>query len=716
MVSASFGGAIYTGTGTMLAITDSTIQNSTGVNGGGIVTRGMLTVTGSTITGNTSSGYGGGVAVGNGQTATFTNTTIDGNHADNDGGGIDTDFSAHLTILDSTITNNTADGYGGGVDLYQGSDATVTNSVIALNTATLSGNDISRTGTASTLAAGHSFFGTSVTVDTDNGGNINGGGDPVLGELLDNGGTVLTRSPLDGSPLIDAGSNIGVPLDIHDIDHDGYTFEALPLDARDGTRFVGGTVDIGAVEQIVDETINGTDGENHIIGGLGKDTLAGLGGNDSLDGGAGDDTLRGDNGNDTLVGGAGGDVLGGGTGTDRAQYNDATVAVNSAVATGVTADLRAPANNTGIAAGDSYFSIENLFGSSFDDTLAGDAGSNAIWGADGQDFISGRNGNDSLYGMNGDDTLLGGGGGDLLNGGAGTDRAQYLDATAGVTADLQAIANNTGFAAGDSYVSIEDLFGSSHNDNLRGNAVSNHIWGADGNDVIFGRNGHDSLYGMDGNDTLVGGGGNDLLNGGSGTDRAQYNDAIAGLTADLQVSANNTGFAGGDSYVSIEDLYGSNFGDTLRGDAGSNAILGANGNDVILGRDGEDSLYGGNGNDTIIGQAGRDFLYGNGGNDTFVYQDITDSATNYLRDQIRDFSQGADVINLLNIDANANLGGNQAFSFIGYSVFHGVAGELRAAVSSGNSIVSGDVDGDGNADFSILVAGVTSLHASDFLL
>ncbi len=206
--SSGSGGAIYTGTGTTLAITDSTIQNSTASYGGGIDTHGTLTVTGSTITGNTSSGYGGGVFVLGGQTATFTNTTIDGNHADKDGGGIDTGSSAHLTILDSTITDNTAGRNGGGVDLFNGTDATVTNSVIALNTATTSGDDISNTGsTAPTLTAGHSFFGTSVTVDTDYGGNINGGGDPLLAALSDNGGPVQTRSIETGSALIDAGSD-----------------------------------------------------------------------------------------------------------------------------------------------------------------------------------------------------------------------------------------------------------------------------------------------------------------------------------------------------------------------------------------------------------------------------------------------------------------------------------------------------------------------------
>ncbi|MBU2868074.1 hypothetical protein KO497_13920, partial [Pacificibacter marinus] len=91
---------------------------------------------------------------------------------------------------------------------------------------------------------------------------------------------------------------------------------------------------------------------------------------------------------------------------------------------------------------------------------------------------------------------------------------------------------------------------------------------------MHGRGGNDNLFGMDGNDVLIGGDGGDILNGGNGIDRAQYTDATAGLIADLQVASNNTGFAAGDTYVSIEDLYGSAHGDNLRGDAGDNTISG----------------------------------------------------------------------------------------------------------------------------------------------
>ena len=87
------------------------------------------------------------------------------------------------------------------------------------------------------------------------------------------------------------------------------------------------------------------------------------------------------------------------------------------------------------------------------------------------------------------------------------------------------------------------------------------------------------------------------INGGAGIDRAQYTDSPVGLTVDLQIPANNTSFAFGDSYISIENLYGSKFDDSLRGDAGANTIWGGAGNDRCIGGDGNDMLIGGAGAD-----------------------------------------------------------------------------------------------------------------------
>ena len=53
------------------------------------------------------------------------------------------------------------------------------------------------------------------------------------------------------------------------------------------------------------------------------------------------------------------------------------------------------------------------------------------------------------------------------------------------------------------------------------------------------------------------------------------------------------------------------------------------------------------------------------------------------------------------IDANTGLAGDQAFAFIGAAAFSGVAGQLRAQVGGGATVVSGDLNGDSAADFAI---------------
>ena len=125
-------------------------------------------------------------------------------------------------------------------------------------------------------------------------------------------------------------------------------------------------------------------------------------------------------------------------------------------------------------------------------------------------------------------------------------------------------------------------------------------------------------------------------------------------------------------------------------------------------------LEGGDGNDTLLGGDHYDTLRGGIGADCFVIRAVDLGST----DRISDFSAAeGDRIDLLAIDANANVTGHQAF-VIALRGFTGNAGELLIVPSgtTGNEyLVQGDVDGDGTADFSLIVSSTTVLASADFL-
>jgi Ca2+-binding RTX toxin-like protein len=179
-------------------------------------------------------------------------------------------------------------------------------------------------------------------------------------------------------------------------------------------------------------------------------------------------------------------------------------------------------------------------------------------------------------------------------------------------------AQNTGDAAGDTYLLIENLVGSDFDDVLGGTDVANRITGDNGDDELIGNAGNDTLNGDNGDDILNGGLGADVLNGGSGSDTASYANA-KGLTVSLLNAASNTGEAAGDSYSLIENLIGSQFDDTLTGSTAANRLEGGDGNDSLTGSIGADDLVGGNGNDRFIYTAGAEVVTGEsvaGGNNS----------------------------------------------------------------------------------------------------
>jgi Ca2+-binding RTX toxin-like protein len=377
-----------------------------------------------------------------------------------------------------------------------------------------------------------------------------------------------------------------------------------------------------------DDTINGTAGADEIHGGQGADVINAADGDDQIFVDASGEVeageqLNGGDGNDTLVGSI--DPIHTPDGQQRISLVGATLTGIETLKTmfgaqlGVTADQIAAVNTL---SGDFYFetagaiSLTGKNGDNASFTLndagnqldltgfgtngfllvnGGDAADTVI-GSDGFDFIGGHGGDDELHGAGGGDSIEGGDGNDLLDGGAGGDS---MEGGAGddiyiVDSSFDSVFENAGegtdtvrssvtfnMAINPGRANVENLV-------LTGNAAINGTGNALDN----------ILTGNDAANTLNGGAGNDTLNGGGGTDTASYAGSSAVNVSLAVVGAQNTGGAGIDTLINIENLTGSSFADMLTGDSGANVLSGGNGNDTLDGGAGNDTLNGGNGGDT----------------------------------------------------------------------------------------------------------------------
>ena len=361
------------------------------------------------------------------------------------------------------------------------------------------------------------------------------------------------------------------------------------------------------------------------------------------------------------------------------------------------------------------------------DPLTGTDGRDTLTGTAAGETLKGLGGNDILNGLGGDDVLIGGTGADRLNGGDGNDTASYTDAASGVAASLTSGQGTYGEALGDRYASIENLTGSAFDDVLEGNNLANVIHGGSGNDTIIGRGGADQLFGDGGNDVFLFSGTERFasIDGGAGFDRILAADDGLRLTlgtianvelisSDGYADAQIVGTAGADlidlSALTLDGIA------AINGLAGNDRIIGSGGADTLLGGGGNDIIDGGGANDIINGGLGVDQLTGGTGADTFVFQRFDSAKTVAAADHILDFTPGQDLIDLSGIDANTvNGSGDDAFDFIEGSAFDGVAGQLRYTVSGGHLNLMGDVNGDGRADFIIVVNNTTSLAFEDII-
>ncbi len=364
------------------------------------------------------------------------------------------------------------------------------------------------------------------------------------------------------------------------------------------------------------DSITGNQVNNVLSGNGGADTLSGLEGNDTLNGGSGNDTLKGGGGLDALNGGFDNDTLKGGGAADALDGGDGVDTVDYALSTAVTVYLDTGQGFGGDAEGDTLVNIENLSGTAEGDVLGGDGNANSLLGGAGNDTLKGAGGIDNLEGGDDNDTLKGGGGADVLNGGNGVDTASYADTSNGVTVNLLTGAASGNDALGDTFISIENLTGSTGSDNLTGDGNGNVISGLGGNDIIAGGSGNDTLDGGDDNDTITdtgantvsGGDGDDTLidvfvsggtwDGGAGSDTIDLSNDSYTATIDL-TSGSFVNF--GATFTNFENVVGTQGNDTITGSAVFNTINGYIGNDSIVDNDSQDdNLNGGDGIDLLV--------------------------------------------------------------------------------------------------------------------
>jgi Ca2+-binding RTX toxin-like protein len=355
---------------------------------------------------------------------------------------------------------------------------------------------------------------------------------------------------------------------------------------------------------------------------------------------------------------------------------------------------------------DTLASIENVTGSNFGDKLVGDGASNVL---------SGLVGNDQLIGGAGNDTLDGGAGSDTLTGGIGDD-TYIVDSSSDVILEGAGEGNDSIRTTKTTYSlanlpNVENLtYTGASAAKLTGNSADNRIEGGSGNDTLDGGTGVDTMAGGKGADTYVVDNVADVIveaaSSGVDTVKASVSFTLAANVEKLTLTG-----------TGAIDGTGNNLANTITGNAAANKLSGGSANDTLIGGGGDDHLFGGYGADILRGGAGTDFLTGDSGADKFDWDNVGDAGIGAARDQVLDFVRGTDKLDLSTIDARTNVTGNNAFSFIGTGNFSGTAGQLRAERVGEDTVVQGDVNGDGVADFEIvLVAYTANLQSSDFIL
>lgn len=340
----------------------------------------------------------------------------------------------------------------------------------------------------------------------------------------------------------------------------------------------------------------GTETNNDLHGGTGKDTLIGLGGadrlygngeNDALYGGAGDDSLDGGGGNDRLIGGGGHDMIYGGAGNDTIESFGSRDTVYGGEGAdsiyNIARDLVYGGSDNDTLVGHSSNHADTLYGDGGNDSLVG-GGNDALYGGAGGDNLTGGTGDDTLDGGTGADHMIGGQGDDVYIVDNNTDNT--LDISLGLPTSLigDQVVENDGEGTDEVRSSVDYTLGANV-ENLTltgsadlsgtGNDLDNEITGNDGNNTLSGESGDDIMSGGIGNDTFIenGNDGADTISDFSTNDdfvdlSSFYNDTVVsaineaggtqfghglGLLRADQADAHLDGNIGGEDYTSFID-------------------------------------------------------------------------------------------------------------------------------------------------------------------
>lgn len=498
---------------------------------------------------------------------------------------------------------------------------------------------------------------------------------------------------------------------------------------------VSGFESLSQAGSALGQVLQGLGGNDDLHGLGGDDTLRGLQGDDLLEGGQNNDSLLGGEGNDTLIGNDGANRQFGGLGDDTFTFTSDKSAFDGVVDLldgGLGNDLlilTAPiataltmtgslSGGAGVFAGGvrqaNVFGIErlNATGSFADDALIGGIGADTMQSYSGADTITSGLGDDSL-------SIWADAGLDIIRMGLGVDRLTISQTLAGNLA-LTLAAHTTVTIDG---VAVQQIDGAdilvvtagAGNDSITGGLLGDSIYLGAGANRGNGLGGADTIsVDIDGlTDTLFGGLGEDtlILRGGA-----------SGITTNVSATGHLLVRQGG---VIVADaaqfekvvIYGSyslTEGNTLRG---------LSGNDSLYGGSAADSINGGLGDDYIVGSGGIDTMRGGDGADTFAYFATSHASTNALAadplDTITDFISGVDKLDLSAIDAITTPGSlpNDAFIWAGNVAFTQVAGQLIFVQEAGQNrtLVKGDLQGDGVADFVIALTGLITLQVDDIV-